>query len=90
MIFLCPLGCSMADGRTVQKSRPRVWVNYLCAFIEFFCGLKMIVIILWPWDKLEIVLYLVELYIVNSSLQKFFYICVVFLHFYCEYGGAED
>lgn len=78
------------DTKKVHSMRTRVWANYLCAFIEFFCALKMIVIILWPWQKLEITLYLVELYIVNNSLQKFFYVCVVGLHLHCEYDEHKE
>ena len=74
------------DTKTVQRSQTRLYLSYLCAFVEFFCGLKMIVIILVPWDKVEIALYLVELYIVNNSLQKFFYVCVVFLHLHCGFN----
>lgn len=74
------------DTRTVQRSQARVYGNYFCAFVEFFCGLKVIVMILVPWERVEIALYLVELYIVNNSLQKFFYVCLVFLHFHAGFN----
>lgn len=70
------------DTRTVHRSAPRICLNYFCAFVSFFCGVKTLVIVLMPWDtETEIVLFLVELYIVNSELQKYFYLCLINIHF---------
>lgn len=56
------------DSKTMHKSKALVYMNNFIAFIELFCTLKMVVIILVPWDRIEIVLYLIDLYIVNGSV----------------------
>lgn len=65
-------------NNTQRKSRP--WLNYLTyvsGFIQFFCGIKMLVIILAPT---ELEFYLVDMYIIDSELQKYFFIAVVNIH----------
>ena len=56
------------DTKTVLKSKARVYMNYFIAFIELFCALKLVVIILVPSDQIEMVLYLINVYIVNRSI----------------------
>ena len=73
LISMMPYG--RYNSRMVHKSKTRISLNYFCAVINFFCALKTLAIVLMPWQEIEIVLYLVELYIVNSELQKYFYLC---------------
>lgn len=56
------------DTKTVLKSKARVYMNYFIAFIELFCALKMAVIILVPYDRIELLLYLIDVYVVNRSV----------------------
>ena len=56
------------DTKTVLKSKARVYMNYFIAFIELFCALKLMVIILVPSNRIEIIVYLIDLYFVNRSV----------------------
>ena len=56
------------DTKTLHKSQARVYMSKFIAFIQLYITVKTLVIILVPWDRLEIVLYLIELYIVNRSV----------------------
>lgn len=56
------------DTKTMQPTRAHVYMNHFVAIIELFCTIKMVIILLVPWNKIEIVLYLIDLYIVNRSL----------------------
>lgn len=84
--FLLPslLPYGRYDTKTVTKSQTRVHVNYLCAFVEFFCGLKMIVIILVPWDQIEITLSGRAVH--HKQFTSEVFLCVVFLHFYAGFN----
>ena len=55
-------------AKTVHKSKARVYMNYFIAFVQLFCALKMVVIILVPSDRIEMVLYLVDVYVVKRSV----------------------
>lgn len=79
------------DTHTGQRVKSRVLLNYFCAFASFFCGVKGLIIILTPWDQIEMVFYLIELYIVNHELQRIFFQCLTNIHFtlgfvYLYYG----
>ena len=56
------------DTKTVLKNKARVYMNYFIAFIELFCALKLMVIILVPSNRIEIIVYLIDLYFVNRSV----------------------
>lgn len=66
---------------TVHKIKNRIRLNYFCAFISFFCGIKSIVIMLTPWTEVEIPLLLIEVYVVNHELQRFLLQCLTDIHF---------
>lgn len=70
------------DTHTVHRVKNRVRLNYICAFISFFCGVKSLIITLTPWDTgVEPVFYLIDLYIVNHDLQRIFFQCLSNVHF---------
>ena len=54
------------DTETVNKSKARVCISYFIAFIELFCALKLMVIILVPSDRIEMALYLIDMYFANK------------------------
>src|SRR5688500_13141086 len=69
------------DTRKVHKLQSRVYLNSLCAFVSFFCGVKALIITLTPWEQTETVFYLIELYVVNHELQRVFFLCLAIIHF---------
>ena len=56
------------DTKTMHKDRARVYMSKFIAFIQLYIIVKTLVIILVPWNRIEIVLYLVEMYLVNQSV----------------------
>ena len=68
LLLRCFLIYGRYDTKTVQKSKARVYMNYFIAFVQLFCALKMVVIILVPSDRIEMVLYLVDVYVVKRSV----------------------
>lgn len=71
------------DTQRVHYSKLRIAISCSLAFVEFFCGIKMFVIIIVNFLNLnttDIVLYLVEFYIVDSHLQNYFYVAVALIH----------
>ena len=67
------------DTRTVHRNQVRVFMNYFLSFLQFFLGLKLFIIILVPWES-KILFYLIEFYLINSSVQKVFFVAVANVH----------
>ena len=74
------------DTKTVHRDERRVYMNYFLAFLQLACSLKMLVIMLIPWDVLDderpILFYLIEFYVINSGVQKAFYVAISGVHFH--------
>lgn len=71
------------DTKTVHRNEKRVYANYFLAFLQLALSLKMIIIILVPWnDEQPILYYLVEFYIINSGTQKALYVAIAGVHFH--------
>ena len=72
------------DTRTVHRAKVRVYLNYFLAFSQFFLGIKLFIIILMPWES-EVLFYLIEFYLTNSSVQKVFFVAVANVHLHIGY-----
>ena len=71
------------DTKTVHRNEKRVFMNYFMAFLQLALSLKMVIIMLMPWDDEQpILFYLVEFFIVNSGTQKVLYVAVAGVHFH--------
>lgn len=78
---LMPYGRYDPHGNgTVHKVKRRIYLNYFCAFVSLFCALKSFVIMVTPWTKVEVALYLIEVYVANHPLQRFLLQCLTNLH----------
>lgn len=38
------------DAKTIHERKFRVYMNHVLAFIQFFCGIKMLVVLVLPWN----------------------------------------
>ena len=70
------------DTKTVHRNEWRVSMNYFQAVLQLACCLKMVVIMLVPWnDERPILFYLIEFYVINSGAQKMLYVAISGVHF---------
>lgn len=56
------------DAQMTRESKTRDYMSYFLDFIQLLYTLKMMVILLVPWNRLRVVPYLVDLYSVNESV----------------------
>lgn len=70
------------DTKKVHVKKGYVYLNYLSIVVCFFCGLKALVVVIWP----RFLPYLTELYIVDHWFQRYFHLCLAFVHFSASYS----
>ena len=67
-----------SNARTFQVDQRKRQISYFCAIVSFICSFKTLCISLS--SNANIILYLVELYIVEGYIQRFFLLGVAVLH----------
>ena len=74
------------DGIKINESKFRVYMSYVLVILQIFCGLKMLVVVLMPWDdKAPILFYLVELYIFPGAVQNVLFVGVAGIHLHLAF-----
>ena len=74
------------DTRTVHESQFRIYANHVLAFIQFFCSIKMLVVLVMPWnDEAPILFYLIDYYVFPGEVQKSLFIAVCGIHMHIAY-----
>ena len=74
------------DSERIHESRFRVFAGHVLAFIQFFCGLKILVVLLSPWDdQRPLLFYLIDFYFFPSGVQRAMFFAVTFIHLHLAY-----
>ena len=74
------------DTTTVHESQFRIYANHVLAFIQFFCSIKMLVMLILPWDKdAPALFYTIDFYFFPGPVQKSMFTAVCGIHMHIAY-----
>ena len=74
------------DGTTIHESKFRVYMSYFLVILQLFCGLKMLVVVVMPWDdEAPLLFYLIDFYIFPGGVQRILHAAVACIHVHIAY-----
>ena len=73
------------DKMKIYKSKFRAYTNHLLAFIQSFWGLKILIVLVMPWDEQVLLFYLIDFYFFPSGKQNALFFAMVFIHLHLAY-----
>ena len=74
------------DGTTIHERKFRVYMNYFLVILQLFCGLKMLVVVVMPWDdEAPLLFYLIDFYIFPGGVQRILHAAVACIHVHIAY-----
>ena len=74
------------DAKTIHERKFRVYMNHVLGFIQFFCGIKMLIVLVLPWnDEAPLLFYLVEFFVFPCLVQRALFAAVAGIHLHIAY-----
>ena len=73
------------DTKTIHESQFRIYANHVLAFIQFFCSIKMLIVLVMPWNEAPLLFYLIDFYFFPGPVQKALFAAVAGIHMHIAY-----